>query len=233
MAHEPSAAQHGCRLDLAPRGAPSASSRCSWRAAVAPGPKSQTADPGPLRPVRGRKAKALPSPRCEQPWLTHGSRRGSSAVPGPSLLQDEPPSSQSPPHPLAMQDAQHSPGPATALAASQPAALQAHHEVYTRQHFPTEKIRQGKKNRRQKPQEKPHSAFPRALTQLSRQPCGMEKAVPAPHGPPSAEWDKATGGQGPLPVSPSPEPAGTAQLGQAGRDLLGGPIQISFIQTIN
>lgn len=154
-------------------------------------------------------------------------------MPGPSLLQDEspgsPPKAPRTPWPCRMLSTALAPQPP-----SQPAALQARREVSTRQQFPTEKTRQGKKNRRQKPQEKPHSAFPRALTQLSRQPRGMEKAVPAPHIPPqSAEGDKATGGPGPLPVSPSPGPAGTAQLGQAGRDLWGGTVQISFIQTMN
>lgn len=179
--------------------------------------------------MRGRKAKAPPSPCCEQ---THGS----SAVPGTSLLQDESPGSppKAPPHPLAVQDAQHSPGPVTALAASQPAALQAHHEVSTRQHFPTEKTRQGKKNRRQKPQEKPHSAFPRALTQLSRQPCGMEKAVPAPHipskklrgtKPPVAEVPCAC----PRPLSQQAPRSWDRQAGIYGW----GGVQLSFIQTIN
>lgn len=64
-AHEPGAAQHGCRLDLAPRGTWSASSRCSWWAAAAAGPRNQIADPGSPRLVRGRKAKAPPSPCCE------------------------------------------------------------------------------------------------------------------------------------------------------------------------
>lgn len=93
-AHELGAAQHGCRLDLAPRGTWSTSSRCSWWAAAAPGPRNQIADPGSPRMVRGRKAKAPPSPCCEQ---THGS----SAVPGTSLLQDESPGSppKAPPAP--------------------------------------------------------------------------------------------------------------------------------------
>lgn len=88
--------------------------------------------------------------------------------------------------PPAIQDAQRSARPANTLTDRQTDRHSAGspRESHRGGISQRKKYDGGKKNRRQKPQEKPHSAFPRALTSFSRQPHRMENAVPAP-GPPA------------------------------------------------
>lgn len=144
--------RHSSGLGLAPRNTLSLSSRNSWK-----------------------DTTAL---RCGSSWGHRGRK-------GVGKQSHHRPALREPQQHLRCPSCQGHPCPA----APDPAGCSADGQTDTQQPLPREsqrggvsqpKNRQGKKNRREKPQEKPHSALPRALTQSSRQPRGMENALPAP-----------------------------------------------------